>query len=172
MAISPPSKLLPCSVAISRLVRSMASWMRSSSTFSFSHCSICARVGLEHGARFGQLVGRRGVDRRHGRAAGQWGGALRHLCADRAQLGHDLAMHRGGLFNYIWNGHLATDDILDTKTFAVNSHQETPPTSFTRLCRHKRFNTKFTAGTARRPRATLREEAINHGRAAFMENKR
>nr|GAJ32772.1 hypothetical protein BDOA9_0119670 [Bradyrhizobium sp. DOA9] len=43
LAISPPSKLLPCSVAISRLVRSMASWMRSSSTFSFSHCSICAR---------------------------------------------------------------------------------------------------------------------------------
>ena len=60
-------------------------------------------VGVEHGTRFGELVSRRGVDRRHGCAAGQRsrGEALRHLCADRTQLGHDLAMHREYLFSHV-----------------------------------------------------------------------
>ncbi|MFX8453369.1 hypothetical protein ABTL48_20460, partial [Acinetobacter baumannii] len=74
-------------------------------------------------------------------------------------------------FGHIKSWHLATEDILDTKTFAVNSHQDTPPTSLTRLCRQKRFNTKFTAelpfGAARRRAKTrltirvLRSSKIN-----------
>ena len=42
-AISAPLNDLPCRTAISCLVRLIASWMRSSSILSFSHCSICAR---------------------------------------------------------------------------------------------------------------------------------
>jgi hypothetical protein len=59
-------------------------------------------------------------------------------------------MHRHCLFGYVKDWHFATDDIFDTKTFAVNCHQDTPPTSLTRLFRQKRFNTKFTAGTVMR----------------------
>ncbi|MET3160923.1 hypothetical protein ABIF34_007948 [Bradyrhizobium japonicum] len=85
-------------------------------------------VGVEHGARLGKLMGRGSVDRRHRRAGGQRGsGALRHLCADRAQLRHDLAMHRRSLLNHFGAGHLADNSLFDTKTFAVNSHQKLPP---------------------------------------------
>ena len=56
-----------------------------------------------------------------------------HLRADRAQLGHDLAMHRTSLVNHLGNGHLADDSFLDAKTFAVNSHFVTPPTSLSDL---------------------------------------
>src|SRR5439155_3309488 len=42
LAISEPSKFLPWSTAISRLVRLIASWIRSSSTLSLSHCPIWA----------------------------------------------------------------------------------------------------------------------------------
>jgi hypothetical protein len=53
-------------------------------------------------------------------------------------------MHWPCLFCQVKNRHFATGDILDTKTLAVNSHQDTPPTSLTRLCRQKQFNTRFT----------------------------
>ena len=84
-------------------------------------------VSIEHGTGFGELVGGGGVDRRHGGAAGQRRGALRHLRADRTQLGHDLAMHRRSLLNHFGAWRLADNSLFDTKTFAVNSHLELPP---------------------------------------------
>ena len=88
-------------------------------------------IGLQRRARLCDFL------RHDGFGRGQCGmrrvAVSRHLRADRAQLGHDLAMQRIGLLDHFGNGQVADDCSLGAKTFAVNSHLDTPPTSLTRL---------------------------------------
>src|SRR3954454_7777683 len=129
-------------------------------------------VSIEHGTGFGELVGGGGVDRRHGGAAGQRRGALRHLRADRTQLGHDLAMHRRSLLNHFGAGHLADNSLLDTKTFAVNSHQELPPAHSRVYVGRSDLARSSQPELSSRLCATACKRAINHACKAFIENKR
>ena len=57
----------------------------------------------------------------------------RHLCADRAQLGHDLTMHRADLAAFDGrhdNWRVAQKGLFDTKTFAIDRHEFFPPLHF------------------------------------------
>ncbi len=56
-------------------------------------------------------------------------GAVGHLGADRAKLGHDLAMHRAGVVAVGGHGHVADNGFFDTKTFATNRHEIFPTPS-------------------------------------------
>ena len=58
--------------------------------------------------------------------AGVAGGC--HLGADRAQLGHDLAVHRTDLaaLDRHGDGRVAQNGLFDTKTFAIYRHEYFP----------------------------------------------
>jgi hypothetical protein len=68
-------------------------------------------------------------------------------------------------------GHIAGNGLFDTKTFAMNRHEAIPELHSV-LFKQMRFNAEFTAVTPRRRATTKRTPTINHGRAAFIENKR
>jgi hypothetical protein len=83
-------------------------------------------VGFKQRLGLGNLFRHRVADAFHGGAA-----ALRtgHLVADRAQLAHDLAMHRNDVAGVGLGGHrrAAVTDFFNAKTLATNSHR-IPPT--------------------------------------------
>jgi hypothetical protein len=100
LAISSPSKLRPCSV------------------FDLG------AIGFQKRMRFGHFAcdaGFRGFGHRRAMVTAAAG----HLGADRAQLGHDLAMHRAEVAAFGGHGHgsVAHNGFFDTKTFATNRHE-------------------------------------------------
>ena len=71
----------------------------------------------------------------------------RHLCADRAQLGHDLTMHRTDLAAFDGrhdNWRVAQKGLFNTKTFAIDRHEFFPPLHFRVCSKPMRFNVRFT----------------------------
>ena len=70
-----------------------------------------------------------------------------HLCADRAQFGHDLTMHRADLAAFDGrhdNWRVAQKSLFDTKTFAIDRHEFFPPLALRVCFRPMRFNVRFT----------------------------
>src|SRR6478735_7139337 len=102
--------------------------------------------------------------RRAGRADG------RHLGSDRAKLGHDLAVHRADVAAFA-DRHFAHKGFFDTKTFATDRHEFFPPLHF-RCSRPRRFNVRFTREHVAADDDGPRTPTINHGCAAFIQNKR
>ncbi len=85
----------------------------------FALLDLCA-IGCEQGLRFRDLLIGGGADLIcHGVAARR-----SHLRADRAEFGHDFAMHRHWLAAYNFIGHrCGTENFFNAKSLATNRHQ-------------------------------------------------
>ena len=99
-----------------------------------------------------------------------------HLGADRAQLGHDLAMHRADVAAFGNRGHrhgrIAHKGLFDTKTFATNRHDVFPPLHSVICFWQVQFNVRFMAEHVVTALSATRTPAINHVGPAFTQNKR
>jgi len=116
-------------------------------------------VGFQHRLGLGDLAQSRWIAGcRHQAASGTAG----HLGADRAQLGHDLAVQRADIdaIRDFSRRQGAGKGFFNTKTLAMNRHEILLPTSPLASLRPTRFNMEFTPGTAVRAHAAATCKAL------------
>ena len=83
-------------------------------------------VGFDHRQCFGALARDLILDRCGDGAVGDDRAGARHLGADCAQLGHDLTVHGADVAVHRPRCHHVGDGFFDTKTLAMNRHQDIP----------------------------------------------
>src|SRR3954447_20048364 len=101
---------------------------------------------------------------------------MSHLGADGAKLIHDFAVHGTYLTSAVnanfLKRHVADEGFFDTKTLAMNRHEYVPDLYSTQVLSRCHLTRRSRRNSQLQRNASSRTPGINHGFAAFTENKR